>query len=262
MTRTHVARYCAAAGLQFTLAFAIASPPPPDLVIEAARKAAAVYVQSLPDYIVKRTTKRYEGFNGGNWHPIDIVAADVAAVHGKEIYTNVTDNGHPVSGLPGGGAWTAGEFSTAMAAILAPQSAAVFTHRHAESINKHASYRYDFAIDQKHSSRYLALDNSPSSVSYAPAYEGQVWLDKGTGQVLRIEMRARIFPAAFPLNATASRIDYDFVKIGGRAYLLPTQAETVMCERSSARYLMNDNLFRNYDKFTADSTIIYGGATK
>ena len=64
-----------------------------------------------------------------------------------------------VGGIPAGGAWTAGEFSTALAAILA----AVFTHQRPESVDKPPSLRHDFAIDQSHSSCHLVVDNAPSS---------------------------------------------------------------------------------------------------
>ncbi len=48
-----------AAAISCLAAFLLTAEPSPDPVIEAARVAAAAYQQSLPDYIVKRTTTRY-----------------------------------------------------------------------------------------------------------------------------------------------------------------------------------------------------------
>jgi hypothetical protein len=152
----------------------------------------------------------------------------------------------------------AGEFSDTLSAILAPQSAAAFTHPHPESVDKHPSVRYDFAIDQSHSSWHLAVDNAPSSPSCTPAYSGKIWLDKKTGQVLRIEMSTHSLPSGFPLSSSESHIDYDFVKMGNTKYPLPTHAVATMCERDTSRCLINENLFRNYDKFTASSSITFG----
>ncbi len=119
-------------------ALAFAAQQPPDPVIEAARNAAVSYQQSLPDYIVKRTTIRYKGnrldlkASAGAvdiWHTVDTVSGDVAAQHGKEVYSNIVLNGKPAKELPSRGAWSAGEFATALMAILPPERAAVFTHQ-------------------------------------------------------------------------------------------------------------------------------------
>ena len=59
------------------------SQAPADPVIEAARKAADAFAQSLPDYIVKRATTRYKGNpQKRNWQTRDTVSGDVAAAHG------------------------------------------------------------------------------------------------------------------------------------------------------------------------------------
>ncbi len=108
-------------------------------VIEGARVAAATFAQSLPDYIVKRTTTRYLGTRNRatdpaeyvhSWRTLDTVSGDVAAVHGKEVYSNITVNGKPREKLPAGGAWSTGEFSNNLLAVLAPEKAARFTHQH------------------------------------------------------------------------------------------------------------------------------------
>ena len=49
----------AACNFLFLAAVRLTAQQPPDPVIEAARVAAAAYQQSLPDYIVRRTTTRW-----------------------------------------------------------------------------------------------------------------------------------------------------------------------------------------------------------
>jgi hypothetical protein len=107
MTRTQPLLLVLATALVF------AAAPPPDPLIEAARTAAASYQQSLPDYIVKRTTTRFKGTRidlkapasaVAIWHTVDTVSADVAAQHGKEVYSNIVLNGKPAKEVPSRGA--------------------------------------------------------------------------------------------------------------------------------------------------------------
>jgi len=237
-----------------------------DPVIDGARKAAANYAQSLPDYIVKRTTTRHlDQRQVEATKLLDTVTGDVAVEHGKEVYTNIKVNGDAVTALPGGGAWSAGEFSTQMLAILTPESAAQFTHQHAESIRSHPSYRYDFAIDQAHSSWHLSaanLGNATTAMNYSPAYGGKIWIDRETGRALRIEMAAKGLPSGFPLASVESDTDYDFVKIGDGKYLLPVHSETTSCEQGGMMCLRNETDFQNYDKFSANSSITFDRGAK
>ena len=248
------------------LVFAAASPHDP--LIETARNAAAAYQNSLPDYIAKRTTARYRGTRAALWQPAsairvwsqaDTVTGDVTAIRGKEVYSNITINGVPAAQLPNWGSWSAGEFATALLAILPPERAAAFTHQHAEQLRNRAAVRYDFAIDQSHSAWRLATDHlpgSPGPQTYAAAYAGAIWIDKQTGQTLRIEMSAHGLPNWFALNAIESYTDFDFVQIGDRSYLLPERSESLTCERNGHICLKNETVFTNYDKFVS-STIIH-----
>jgi len=172
---------CAIAGL---LTCSGGSAQQPDPVLEAARKAAAIYARSLPDYIVKLTTKRYvaarlEGFK----YQQDTVTADVTFAHGAESYANILVNGVPAMDLPGEGSWSAGAFSTQMPTIFTPESATVFTRQRRETIGKTSSWRYKFAIDQPHSSWHLASqnphnppDNLGAPLTYSPDCGGEIRL--------------------------------------------------------------------------------------
>ena len=253
-------------------AFALAAPPP-DPVIEAARAAAATYQQSLPDYVVKRTTTRFKGgrqdLNATAsavdiWNTVDTVSGDIAAQHGKEVYTNIILNGKPAMELPTRGAWSAGEFSTALTAILPTERAAAFTHQHAEQLRGRPSLRYDFMVDESHSAWRLAADNLPGMSgpeNYSAAYGGAIWIDRQTGQVVRIEMAARV-PAWFALSSIETRTDFDFVQIGDRKYMLPTHAVSLTCERRGPVCLKNETVFTNYDKFASNTSISFDDPAK
>ena len=245
-----------------------------DPVIEAARKGAATYATSLPDYIVKRTTTRYIGvrpdryFPGrriATWRELDTVGADLAVERGTEVYTNVSLNGLPSLDMPHGGAWSMGEFSTELLSILPIERAAKFTRRRDEMLRNRPVYRYAFEIDVRHSVWNLSaghLPGAPKVVQISPAYSGDIWIDRETGEVLRITEAARDLPGRFPLDAVEEATDYDFVKIGGEKYVLPTHSETLSCLRDRFTCWKNTTDFRDYDKFGSKSSITFEGAMK
>ena len=250
-------------------AVAFAAQQPPDPIFEAARTAAASYQQSLPDYIVKRTTNRYKGtrhtYDVTTWDSVDTVTGDVTAVHGKEVYSNITIDGIPAAELPNRGSWSAGEFTTLLMAILPPERAATFTHQRNEQLRNRAAGRYDFAVDQSHSAWRVAADHLPGThgaQNYSTAYGGTIWIDKQTGQVLRIEMSARGLPAWFALSSIETHIDFDFVQIGDQKYLLPSHSVSLTCQRDGAVCLKNETVFVHYDKFDSSTSISFEDSAK
>jgi len=89
-----------------------------------------------------------------------------------------------------------------------------------------------------------------------PAYRGSVWIDKQTGDVLRIEMQAKEIPEAFPEISVETAVDYDSIRLGTpEQFLLPVHSEALSCWRGSNDCQRNVIEFRNYHKFTGESNI-------
>jgi len=193
------------------------------------------------------------------------VSGDVAAAHGAETYTNIKVNGKPVKQLPSAGTWSDGEFSTMLAGILSPKSAARFTDGHADAVGNRTTYRYDFAVAQMHSGWRLEAAHVPGASSvlrYSAAYDGSIWIDTETGQVVRFTVSARDLPPGFPLDTVETSVDYDVVQIGDGTYLLPIHSETVTCERGGNECYRNATVFEEYRKFGADTIITFDGGAK
>ena len=70
-----------------------------------------------------------------------------------------------------------------------------------------------------------------------------------------LTFEAQDIPSSFPLREASTVLDYDFVKIGDRTYLLPLRAEVRM--RSEHYLTRNDVEFRQYRKYSADSSITF-----
>jgi hypothetical protein len=229
-----------------------------DPVIDQARQAAFSFSQTLPNYVVKQFTTRFEteAARGGqtSWRPIDNVTADVVSEGGKETYKNILINGKPPrEAVEKTGSWSTGEYSSVLQDILSPATDADFHNKRATTISNHAAFRYDFSVEKANSHWTV----SASSQSYVPEYTGSIWVDKENYRVLRIELAARNMPKTFPLDTVESAIDYDFVPIGEGRFLLPVHSEALSCVRGTSSCSRNTIDFRNYKKFTADTTVTF-----
>lgn len=229
-----------------------------DPVIDKARQAAFAYSQTLPNFVVKEYTTRYgtEAARAGqtNWHAFDTVTADLVSENGQESYKNVLVNGHPPKeSVEKTGTWSTGAYSGIMIDVLAPGTHADFRNKRPTTINNRDAWLYDFSVE-KQNSHWEVQTNTDT---YIPAYTGSIWIDKENSRALRVELSARGLPTTFLLDTVENAVDYDFVLIGESRYMLPVHSEALSCERSSRYCSRNVIDFRNYKKFTADTSITF-----
>jgi len=87
-------------------------------------------------------------------------------------------------------------------------------------------------------------------------FHGVVEVDRATGEVLHYTYIADRPPRDFPIRSSETSVDYELADIGGVEYLLPAASETQM--RSVDGWALNRAEFREYRKFSADSTVTFG----
>jgi hypothetical protein len=189
------------------------------------------------------------------WQPIDVVSMNVVYENGKEDYRDIAVNGKPKKSLDEtGGAWSTGEFGTVLIDLFSPATAADFKYQRESRVNGIGTRLYDFSVAREHSHWSIHM----GSQSFNPPYKGSVWIDPKTGRVMRIEMQAYGFPASFPADHVESATDYQYIRLGdAKQYLLPVNAETLTCQRGSDMCSRNTIDFRNYHKYTGESTITF-----
>ena len=151
------------------------------------------------------------------------------------------------------------QFSSILWAIFAPESDASFTDERAVTLASRPAWRYDFSIDQPHSSWRLSIS---WEAGYDPAYGETVWIDRETSRVLRVEMSARNIPQSLPLASARKTVEYTFVKIGGEDYLMPSHSEAVYCQKDGGACSRNVTDFQDYRKYSADTTIQFENQPK
>ena len=226
-----------------------------DALIQKAAEAALEFTETLPNYVCQEMMARsLSDSQPANWRPQDVIAMAVVYENGKENYRNITLNGKstnkPLSEL--GGAYSTGEFGTVLIDLFSPATAAEFHQRGESRIAGITAKLYGFDVKRENS--HWDLHFGPQT--YTPAYAGSVWIDPGTGRVLRIEMEARGLPSDFPADHVESATDYQYVRLGdAKQYLLPVHAETLSCQRGTQYCSRNVIDFRNYHKYSGESSI-------
>ncbi len=220
--------------------------------IEEAKSASTGFLGSLPNFVCAQQTTRYVSEGKAGWQAVDVLAVDVVYEGGREKYEHLTINGKP-SKKPAeeSGAWSTGEFGTVLADLFSPSTAAKFRYSRTEKIAgfEASVYKFDVARPNSHWKIFFR------SQWIMPAYRGSMWLDKKTARVLRIEMQAVDVPKDFLSDTTESAVDYEMVSLGTQKYLLPVHAEVLTCMRGTSTCDKNVIEFRNYHKFSGESTI-------
>lgn len=228
-----------------------------DDVIRKATDAALEFTETLPAYVCQEMVARFqsEGGKPANWQALDVVTMNLVYENGREDYRDILVNGKPKKSLEeSGGAWSTGEFGTVLIDIFSPATGADFVFRRDTRISGVAAKVYDFSVTRENSHWSVKT----GSQSFDPPYKGSLWIDPKTGRVLRIEMQAHGFPSSFPLDTAESAVDYQYIRLGDtKQYLLPVHAETLTCQRGTSYCSKNTIDFRNYHKYSGESTITF-----
>jgi hypothetical protein len=82
-----------------------------------------------------------------------------------------------------------------------------------------------------------------------------IYVDKDTLAVMRVTLEAEDIPVSFPVQVANTVLDYDFIDISGKEFILPMKASLRM--RSGKLLVKNDTEFRLYKKFGAEATITF-----
>jgi hypothetical protein len=228
-----------------------------DPLVRKATEAALQFTQTLPNYVCKEVVSRYESETSPpSWHAVDVVTTDLVYDQGKENYKNIMVNGKPTDKpLEETGAWSTGEFGTLLIDLFAPATDAEFNFLRDGRTSGVDAKIYNFSVRRENSH----WDIHFGSQSYTPAFEGSTWIDPKTGRVLRIEIEAKGLPSGFPSDHVESATDYAYVRLGdAQEYLLPTHAEILSCQRGTNYCSRNTIDFRNYHKYTGESSIQFG----
>lgn len=237
-------------------------------LLAQARTAANAAAQVMPDFVVKQLIARaYAHGTSRNWLTNDrlTVAVSYQAEEGEK-YKLLAVNGLPTP--PGteetgyserlGGTISTGEYVSMLASLFADESKTEFKMVDTDTLRGRRTIVYEYEIQQKFSKRSIRFNREPHIIV---GDRGRVWIDRENFRVLRIESIATDIPADYPVRAASKTVDYDWMTIAERQYLLPVRAQVELTAlqltlREQLFQTRNDIRFRNYQKYGSEVRII------
>jgi hypothetical protein len=242
-------------------------------LLERTRNVTLAAANAMPDFLVKQIIRRSVAYgHTANWIPQDnlTIAVGYRANVGEE-YKVLTVNGMaPPPGedaeatrdfsknkyVPKGASSSGVEYISALADVFKPESKTEFRLVDSDVIQTRRTLVYEYTIKKEFSQLTLSLADTGAKAVVGS--RGRVWIDRELDRVLRFEQIATEIPPDFPITAARSVIDYDWVMINERKYLLPTHSEILLTTVNPKFVLQsrNDIRFRNYQKFGAELKVV------
>jgi len=239
-------------------------------LLERTRNVTLAAANAMPDFLVKQIIKRSVAYgNTANWIPQDnlTIAVGYRANIGEE-YKILTVNGMPPGpeageasrdyskNVPKGASSSGVEYISALADVFKPESKTEFRMIDTDVILTKRTVVYEYTIKKDYSQLTLSL--ADTGLRATVGSRGRMWIDRELDRVVRFEQIATEIPPDFPITAASSLIDYDWVSINERKYLLPTHSEILLTTINPKFVLQsrNDIKFRSYQKFGAELKVV------
>jgi hypothetical protein len=250
-------------------ASALPSEAEAEELLQRTRNVTLAAANAMPDFLVKQIIKRSVAYGTtSNWIPQDnlTIAVGYRANVGEE-YKILTVNGMPAGPevqssrdyskyAPKGASSSGVEYISALADVFKPESKTEFRMVDTDVIQTRRTVVYEYTIKKELSQLTLSLADTGARAVVGS--RGRIWIDRELDRVLRFEQIATEIPPDFPITAASSLIDYDWVMINERKYLLPTHSEILLTTTQPKFVLQsrNDVRFRSYQKFGAELKVV------
>jgi hypothetical protein len=229
--------------------------------------------RKLPDVICDREMRRYWWTPRGLLSHVDedhedTVTEKVAYWNRQEYYSDTRINGQPVDAAAAekSGTWSDGEFASILPAIFHPLSSADIQFKREGVLRSTEALVFEFRVESRNNRSYYlqSVDPKAGNRSWFPDYHGQLWLDKTTFRLLRLERETAYMPKE-PITSMKTKIDYVSVPLGdGTDFVLPTNSDVYICSLSGSTNVdkCSHNIikFTNWHKFRAKTQILTNSA--
>ena len=228
-----------------------------ETIIAGARKRALDYSKGLPNFMCIEVTSRSVDQSGkGNWKHRDSIAELLTYHDRQESRSTLEVNGKRSSlkRADMNSTWpmSVGEFGALLNLVFAPSSKTEFTWKETGTLGDGGGTLQ--VLSYRVARENATLDLSESNNTIGVGFHGLVYIDAATSGVRRITVQADGLPRDFSMHAAAMTVDYDYVAISGRDYLLPVSS-TVSLQRHRKQIELNEIAFRNYRRFASRTKI-------
>jgi hypothetical protein len=145
-----------------------------------------------------------------------------------------------------------GEFGSLLKLVFTPTSKAQFEWKEAGTLGDGAGPLQVLSYRVTPDNATLNLRESNNTIGVG--FHGLLYIDSTTSGIRRVSVVADGLPRKFSMHAAAMTVDYDYVAISGRDYLLPVRS-TVSLQRHRQQVELNEIAFQNYRRFASRTKI-------
>ncbi len=229
-------------------------------LIERLRQRAKDWSGSLIDFVCLQVTDRFVDRSGkGEFAAADTIREMVTYVNGRESYDLLAGATQATSSATSRGVRSFGEFGGMMRSVLSEQAKATLRWKGIVERDGARMHVFEYRVPHE-TSMYRLTQEDPYRV-FKPSYTGEIFAEEETLHVRRITLQTSEIPGKFPFQEATHEIEYDFQRIAGVSYLLPSRS--VMQTRIGKRRVVRSEMqFSNYRKWATESTIRFAGASE
>jgi hypothetical protein len=255
-------------------------------VLERTRTATLAAGGGMPDFVVRQLVRRSAAQGETrNWKQRDqlVVAASYRESEGREQYKLLAVNGLPTTEAAregggyeqAGGSTSTGEFASILIKLFKPKFETDFQVVDTDTLRGRRTLIYDFTVKKEKDFHYVTYGRGEGARSTVAGLRGRIWIDRELFRVLRAEYTTSEIASDFPVRRVVNEIDFDWVTINEKRYLLPVAAEVVFTTVEPFTYYdprlernvtemrtyqtLNEIRFRNYQRFGSEVKIIEEG---
>ncbi|MBI5280161.1 MAG: hypothetical protein HY858_00660 [Candidatus Solibacter usitatus] len=220
------------------------------------RNVVAEMLKSMPNFTCVQTIERsHRAPDTKRFQMLDTLRLEVALVDGKELYAwpgSPKFEERDVRDMVGGqGAIGTGDFALhARSIFLDPGVEFKFLGR--EELNGRQANKFHYHVSPADSLYFIRIGTAEGVVGY----QGHVWNDAATLELLRIELTVDEIPPNIPLKQGYKLIDYGQVTIGAETYILPTTMEMTLTGVNGGEN-RNRAMFSRCRQYMGESTLIF-----
>lgn len=226
-------------------------------MIESARSRALAYSKTLPNFLcVEVTNRSVDDAGNGKWKSRDSIAELLSYHDSSESRTTLEVNGKrsKLTRAEMNADWplSIGEFGAILNLVFNPTSKTDFEWKEAATLNDGSGTVQVLNYRVAHDNATIVLNQGNDET--AVGFHGSVFLDPTTGGVRRVTLEGDNIPKNFKIRGAAMTVDYDFVSISGRDYLMPVRSSVTLV-RPHRKIERNEIAFRNYRRFASRAKI-------
>ncbi len=216
---------------------------------------ALTYRRKLPDFICEQTTTSVGQQISKRMN------AEVTFEKGHEHYSNITIDDKPPTDEAARAMKlvSTGELGSNLVDLFKELLTAEFKFRGKEEVDKTSALVYELHLAAKKNTFWALRDSWGTTLH--PEYEGELWLERETGRLLRLELRPVHLPRDFDIISATITTDYNDILIADAGRLmLPSKSVTTACfhspEPGDSFCRKNVLLFHDCRKFGTKSRVI------